>query len=156
MAKNKKNINRVLVAAIVVFAGIFAWNKFAIGDRFKISAAVDDMLHNRQPDRARARLQDMPDRARVVTALKAALDQDTDSVWGKGWVLDMLSGLKESRAVRRAIDSEVESTRRAAAYLFHNRKPYQKRSGRQQRAPEPEPKPVAPGVAEDDEDDQPF
>lgn len=122
---SKKAVNTILGLAIAVLAVLIVWNVFDVGTRMQLNGAVDDILAARNVGKARETLRELAKetgRAGVITALKEAVNEDTDSVQGKIELIQTLSGLKEPRAARRALESKSKSARRAAAWSFHGDK----------------------------------
>ncbi|MHC4953281.1 MAG: HEAT repeat domain-containing protein [Planctomycetota bacterium] len=104
------------LVTIAVIAGVVAWNALDLGTAWTIQSRVDDLVHARNIEAARQQLVQTP-RGPTIEALKASLTTETGTPWGKVQVLQLLSQFNEVRAIRRAIGSDVLSTKRGAAYL---------------------------------------
>ena len=109
-----------LVLILAVIAGGILWNSLDLGTTWRIRSAVGDLMQVRNLTPAREILQQAP-RGPTIDALQNALEDGSASPGGKVNVLLMLASFKESRAVRRAMDSDVLSTKRGAAYVLQGR-----------------------------------
>ena len=121
---NKKIVNAVLGLAILVIAGWLAYDFFGIEKRLAVHGAIQDILGQRDMHGARTTLEGVNDRAFVIEKLREALDDDSATVWGKVGILQTLNQWRERRTVLRALDSDDLSTRRAAAFYWHDDKEY--------------------------------
>lgn len=107
----------ILGVGAVVLVCYFLYNAFDIGSKLTLHRAIRNIEQGRELVRARDSLRGLNDRQAVVEALKEALDDEDGTIHGKINILQTLSYFKENRIVRRAVDSKVLSTRRAAVWL---------------------------------------
>jgi hypothetical protein len=115
----KKVFNRILAVAVVFLVVWFAWNFFQVGDRMSKWQALENICSGRAVAQGRQDLLDLNDRAAVLQALGEKLDEPGDTIRCKKNYLQTLSPqyFNQPRMINRALDSEQEATRRAAASL---------------------------------------
>jgi len=104
------------VAIVAFVVGLSLWNQFDLGTKWTIAERVDDLANAKHIEAAREELMTTP-RGPTIEALKDVLESDDGTPWGKVQVLQLLSRFKESRAVRRSLESKSVTTQRATAYL---------------------------------------
>jgi HEAT repeat protein len=104
------------IAVVAAVVGLVIWKQFDLGTTWTISQRVDELANAQHIETARDELTKTP-RGPTIEALKAALESDGGTPWGKFQVLQLLSQFKESRTVMRALESKEVTTQRAAAYL---------------------------------------
>jgi len=127
MASSRKNWTPVLIILIVLLIAWFAWRHFDVSARIHIAQAVSDVMEGHRFDQARKDLENLDRRKLVIDSLKGALKDDNDNVWGKWRVLQLLSDFGETRVMARALDSEIPSTRRAAARFYEHQERHRDR-----------------------------
>ena len=118
MQRIRKFVVPAVWAGVVVVLGLLAWRALDLGTKLTVSRAVGDLMARNRVDEARKALLDLNDRRLIIGAVTDALASDEDNVPGKLELLRTLDELKETGAMRRALDSEALSTRRAAAAYF--------------------------------------
>jgi len=116
----RKFVGPALWVGIAIAIGILAWRSLGLTAKLKAGRAIANLMARNHVDEARKTLFDLNDRKLVIGELTDALDSDEDNVGGKGELLATLHVLKETGVIRRAIDSDSASTRRAAAAYFSN------------------------------------
>ncbi|MHC4161372.1 MAG: HEAT repeat domain-containing protein [Planctomycetota bacterium] len=116
--KNKV-FNRILGVAVVAVVVWLAWNYFRVGDRVTKWQALEDICSGRAVAQGRQNLLDLNDRAGVLQALREKLAESGDTIRCKKNHLQTLSlrYFNQPRTINRALSSEQEATRRAAASL---------------------------------------
>lgn len=114
-----KLFNRVLGVAVAAVLVWIAWNFFRVGDRVTKWQALEDICSGRAVAQGRHDLLDLNDRAGVLEALREKLAAPGDSIRCKKNYLQTLSPqyFNQPRTINRALDSDQEATRRAAASL---------------------------------------
>jgi len=115
---DKKTVNTIAGAAAIAVVVWILLNAFDVGTRWRIHQAIGNLVNRRDVERARTALENAGNRAMVVERLKAELEDDHPSVWGKIELLNTLARLKEVRPIERGLDSKTPATRRAAAYFY--------------------------------------
>ena len=116
--KNKV-INRILGVALLAVVVWFAWSKLEVGNRVTKWQALEDICSGRAVAQGRQNLLDLNDRAGVLRAIREKLAESGDTIRCKKNYLQTLSPqyFNQPRTIDRALDSEQEATRRAAASL---------------------------------------
>lgn len=112
----KKSFPLLLLGVLGAVALFVMASQFDFVSRWRIHSGVDDLVHGRNLEASIKELVMTP-RGPTIEALKDAIESEDGTPWGKVNALQLLGQFKEERAVARAIDSDVLSTRRAAAYL---------------------------------------
>jgi len=112
---SKKTLPLLLLGALGAVALVVMASQLDLMTKWDLHTSVDDVVHGRNLQEATKKLQDTP-RGPTIEALKEALDKEDGTPSGKVAVLQLLGQFKEERVVARAIDSDVLTTRRAAAY----------------------------------------
>jgi hypothetical protein len=117
--KKSKTLNRILVLVVVVVVVWFAWTKLRLGNWVTKSQALEDICSGRAVAQGRQDLLELNDRASVLHALREKLAEPGDTIRCKKNYLQTLSPqyFNQPRTINRALDSEQETTRRAAASL---------------------------------------
>ncbi len=115
---DKKTLNTLAGALAVAVVVWLLLNAFDVGTRWRIHQAIGNLVNRRDVEKARTALENAGNRAMVIERLKAELEDDHPSVWGKIELLNTLARLKEVRPIERALDSKTPATRRAAAYFY--------------------------------------
>jgi len=113
---SKKSLPIILLGVLGAVALYVMASQFDFVSKWKIHTNVDDLVHGRNLQESIMTLAQTP-RGPTIEALKGAIESDKGTPWGKLNALQLLSQFKEERAVNRAIESEILSTRRGAAYL---------------------------------------
>ncbi|MHC4972800.1 MAG: HEAT repeat domain-containing protein [Planctomycetota bacterium] len=116
--KNKV-FNRILAVLVVAVLVWLAWNYFRVGDRVTKWQALEDICSGRAVAQGRQDLLDLNDRAGVLEALREKIAESGDTIRCKKNYLQTLSPqyFNQPRTINRALSSEQEATRRAAASL---------------------------------------
>jgi hypothetical protein len=116
--KNKV-FNRVLTVAIVIVVVWFAWTRLGVSDKISKWQALEDICSGRAVGPGRQALLDLNDRAGVLQALREKLAESGDTVrCKKNYLLTLTPRyFNQPRMINRALESEQEATRRAAASL---------------------------------------
>jgi HEAT repeat protein len=107
----------LVIAGLVFKLVVLDW--YDLENKLTVWRRVADIEAGREVGRAREALYGVDNRGLVVDALKDALESEDGSVRGKIEIIRTLRIWREVRAARRALDSDVLSTRRAAAWVFH-------------------------------------
>lgn len=94
---------------------MMAWRVLDVGTRLKIAGAVGDLKRGNSRNKPIETLLAVNDRARVLAALKEALEEEGGTIAGKLQVMSALSTFQERRPILRAFQSKNPVTRRAAA-----------------------------------------
>ncbi len=126
-----KVFNRVLGVAVAAVLVWIAWNFFNVGSRVTKWQALEDICSGRAVAQGRQDLLDLNDRAGVLEALREKLAEPGDSIRCKKNYLQTLSPhyFNQPRTINRALDSEQEATRRAAASLRYGDPELKERCG---------------------------
>jgi hypothetical protein len=125
---SKKSFPIVLLVAVGAIALYVVAGQLDLVSKWKVASSVDDLIHGRNLEVAIKSLRETP-RGPTIEALKEAIGDDEGTPWGKVNALQLLSQFKEERIVNRAIESNVSTTQRGAAYLRQGDQAVQKQAG---------------------------
>lgn len=118
--KTRFVLNALLTVACAVAVGVYLYRALGVGPWIDIRRSISSLREGENVEVARERLLATNDRAKILDALRGALEKSGDPVAGKKALLETLLTFRELRAVERALDSSVPETRRAAAYFYHS------------------------------------
>ncbi len=113
-----KTFTVILASVCGLLVAVALWRFLGVGRWWEVRSAIRDIANRSQTARARTALETLNDRAYVLAALEAAVEDDSWNIDGRIEILTTLSMLSQPRAVRRALDSRSVAAQRAACWLL--------------------------------------